>query len=359
MSAITRLASRIYGLLVRLYPRPFRQEFGEEMRAVFADAAADAAGRGIGALLALCLRELRDWPRAVLSEYWVRLKTWRRRAQLDQDTDGMILDRRLAMPESLERKRWSMEGPRHAVMAALPPLLFGVGVAAAHLLRGAPWYEMPRWRLALGVIAGLLPSAAIALGALLALMRRLPDWGWTWVGSTVMGLFLLAQVLGEELVEERGLVVPPAVESVVGIGVILVVLAVLGVAALRRWQVAGLTSIGLCTIMGLSLCAAVANPPFGRRDLALLAAPAGLLFAVLIYVYGRGSLLTRIAVLAGVGTVNVGLTWMAGQVWGTWLASRGSPSPVAPVLLILTGLLLAGPVVGLLGRPLRRAIGRA
>jgi len=104
---------------------------------------------------------------------------------------------------------------------------------------------------------------------------------------------------------------------------------------------------------------AVAIPPFYRRDVALLAVPLGLLVAALTYVYARGSDLARIVVLVGIELVNVGIAWAAERVWQDWLLARGQPSPLLPLLVLLTGALLAGPLLGLLGRPLRGVLGRA
>lgn len=61
---------RLYALLVRLYPRKFRDKFADEMQSVFADSIAEAAQRGLAALIALCLQELRDLPGAILREHW-------------------------------------------------------------------------------------------------------------------------------------------------------------------------------------------------------------------------------------------------------------------------------------------------
>jgi hypothetical protein len=50
----------LYGLLIRLYPRRFRDEFGEEMTAVFQHTLTTAANNWH--ILTISLRELRDWP---------------------------------------------------------------------------------------------------------------------------------------------------------------------------------------------------------------------------------------------------------------------------------------------------------
>jgi len=46
MTTLARLFVELYAHLLRLYPRSFCADFGEEMRVVFADAAAEAVERG-------------------------------------------------------------------------------------------------------------------------------------------------------------------------------------------------------------------------------------------------------------------------------------------------------------------------
>lgn len=54
--------SALYGVLIGLYPRRFRQEFADELHGVFIALAQDAASAGPWALLVFFLRELRDFP---------------------------------------------------------------------------------------------------------------------------------------------------------------------------------------------------------------------------------------------------------------------------------------------------------
>ena len=128
--------------------------------------------------------------------------------------------------------------------------------------------------------------------------------------------------------------------------------------AKRRNEIGGPLWV-LAATLGLSLFQMVAVPPFYRLDVALLSVPLGLLVAALTYVYVRGADLARIAVLVGVELVNVGIAWAADRVWHDWLLARGQPSPLLPLLVLLTGALLAGPLLGLLGRPLRGVLRRA
>ena len=61
---------RLYGMLLFLYPRQFREEFGDEMKTAFTDAI--IAGTGIKKVL-IFLRELFDLPGSIFSIY---LQNW-------------------------------------------------------------------------------------------------------------------------------------------------------------------------------------------------------------------------------------------------------------------------------------------
>src|SRR5690242_8091786 len=54
--------SRIYRLLLRLFPVKFRREFEEQMFLDFSDLMADARKKGSLAFVIFCLRELCDYP---------------------------------------------------------------------------------------------------------------------------------------------------------------------------------------------------------------------------------------------------------------------------------------------------------
>ncbi len=364
MNVAVLLITYVYAFLVRLYPRNFRADFEEEMRTVFADAVAEAAGRGGASLASVCWREVRDWPRVLLSEYWLNVRMCHRGMAVHKTDEGLgtpscSASRRNDVFENERIGKWRIDNPRRALAAALPPLLFSLGIALSWQVIGVPWYTAPPWRLIAGVVVGLAPAAVIAIGGLIALVRRLPDWGYVWVGAAMMGLALLLKTLAEERAEVGAFLISPVADIIVMLVVLLAGLVVLSVAALRGWPQAGLMSIGLAATLGLSLFYAVAIPPFYRRDVALLAVPLGLLVAALTYVYARGSDLARIAVLVGIELVNVGIAWAADRVWQDWLLARGQPSPLLPLLVLLTGALLAGPLLGLLGRPLRGVLRRA
>jgi uncharacterized membrane protein YbjE (DUF340 family) len=73
------------------------------------------------------------------------------------------------------------------IVAALPLLLFGFGIALASIVREGPWDAVPRWWLLLSVVVGLIATGSIIVGSAISLVRGVPRWGWTWVGAAPSG----------------------------------------------------------------------------------------------------------------------------------------------------------------------------
>jgi hypothetical protein len=244
-----------------------------------------------------------------------------------------------------------------SLVAALPPLLLGLGILLNALIVGKPWYTVSPWRLYLGIALELLAALVIAVGGVIALWRRLPDWGYTWLGAALMLLAGGVKMLAEERAETGQFLISPIGDIAVTVLVFLAGLAALAAAAWRGWAQAGMVSIGLATTLALSLCATATNAPFYRYDLALLAGPLGLLTAALTYLYARRPGLVRLAAIAGIGLASIGTSWAVSRAWTGWLLSRGQPSPLLPFLILLVGSLLTGPCLGLLTQPLRHGRG--
>lgn len=74
MICINPFVVQAYVLLLRLYPRQFRDEFEAEMRATFAEAIAETANHGFLAVSCLCLRELCELPVNLALEHWARFQ---------------------------------------------------------------------------------------------------------------------------------------------------------------------------------------------------------------------------------------------------------------------------------------------
>jgi hypothetical protein len=69
----TPFLTTLYGLLLQLYPRPFRQEFATEMQQVFATLMSEAAQQPYCMLLRLCLREFGGLLRGIGKEWFLML----------------------------------------------------------------------------------------------------------------------------------------------------------------------------------------------------------------------------------------------------------------------------------------------
>ncbi len=138
------LIGRVYTALLQLYPQQFREEFAEEMRAVFADAMREAARAGRISLALLLGRELLDLPVSIAVEHW------RERSRRNMD---------LHSQESSGFKPVSGMG----ILAALIPFL-----GAAVLGSGS--------QLGLVGLVGVPLFVGMIVVFVLGLIRRVPSW---------------------------------------------------------------------------------------------------------------------------------------------------------------------------------------
>jgi hypothetical protein len=139
MVPLVRFGLWLYGLLLRSYPRRFREDFGEEITAVFE--AHLLAAAGTGRALKVLGREVRDWPVNLAREY-----VWER-------------NRQLLIPRSSFVSGWG------AVAAALPFLIYFMNFGAS----------IPR----------NLPLYFLIGGVLVAWWKRWPGWVVSWLGFLI------------------------------------------------------------------------------------------------------------------------------------------------------------------------------
>ncbi len=363
MNTCLRMLSRMYSWSIALYPADFRQAFGEELRWVFELAVRDKASESWGSLVQFCIHEIAGWGKAVAHQH---LEAMLRRSGSSNVDDRMArpgpdtesLMRRAVMADESQRSIAPLDrADSRDIIAALPPLLFGAGIAATSLVRGGPWYTVPTWRLYLSVGIGLIPMGVIGVGAVLALVRRLPDWGWSWIGAALIGAALLVQSFVGEA-EEAGRALPGWAETTLTLIFFAVGVGLLVASAMRGVRRAGLFSLAAAGTFGLSMYLAIIAGPFFRHDLAPLAAPLGLVYSGLVYAYARKTGISVLFPIVAVGVLNLASFILANQVWSEWLAAQSRSSPVVPLIVLGTALLLSGPTMGWLLRPLRTAFGR-
>lgn len=355
MTALDRVLAGLYAGMLRCYPASVRSEFGEEMLAVFMDSLRNYSHTSALGMLVVLLRELIDWPFVLVDEYKQALR--RRITPLVNGKGRPIkLERRTLerIKNVISRSQPFDMDKRQMILAALPPLLLGLGIMVSSFIRTDVWYRLPTWQLYLSAVVVLIPGIVVGVGGLWAFQKNLPDWGLTWVGTAFMGMTLFTAVFVDEGVDEGWLTLTPVVELVLGLVFFLVGLSLLILIARRSWPQAGLFTIAVASTMGLSLFQSLTAAPFNRDDLAVFAGPSGLIFALLIYTYVRQAAMIRIGIIIGVGVLNSALALIASNAWGSWLANRGAPSPFLSLIIILTGLLLSGPLAGLMMRRIGR-----
>jgi MFS family permease len=169
MSTLIQLSIQVHAALLRIYPTSFRMEFEEEMRAVFAEATAEAAEGGFRSVAALWLREAWDWPWSLLREFWF---DWRRRRGTmmngsrhpSQGTPTWTAIGLVILPGLF------VFGSSWVVSAREPVPILGLALCGAVCLVGLiRTHHLPLWSYpTLGISLGLLMRSFWLLGPLLA-----------------------------------------------------------------------------------------------------------------------------------------------------------------------------------------------
>ena len=159
MKGMLRVLVRLYGLVLELYPRGHREQYGAEMRAVFALTVEAARREGSLAVVRLCVRELHDLPAALYQAH----RRARRMGEMRGETDGTL---------SLDAGSWAQ-----AMSAALPFLVAGLWAVSNALpasLVGGWWRYLWIWLLLAGYLGALM-------GFVLGWVKGFPRWSYGYV----------------------------------------------------------------------------------------------------------------------------------------------------------------------------------
>ncbi|MFN2236462.1 MAG: hypothetical protein ACK2U1_19715, partial [Anaerolineales bacterium] len=227
-----------YRWLLQLLPREFTQDFSGEMQIVFGQVLLTANRKGLFRLALTGMRELAGLIVLILTEQGSSLREFLRRTAAGNE-GSIVMEQQKSSPS------WVFSSKGRAWLAALPPFLFGLGGALGLLagLKGSLYMVVVFW---------VLTALVIGAGGLAALLKRLPDWGWTWTGAALMLVAVGLKLMAEELAETSRFIISPAGDLVL-MGIILLSGLILLLAAARRgWQPAGLVSLGFSAIFGLS-----------------------------------------------------------------------------------------------------------
>jgi hypothetical protein len=159
MSVDLQFLYRLYSLLLRLYPRGYREEYAEELQAVFRLSLGDALRSGRLEVMRVAFLELISLPRAILAEHS------RER-------------RRSTMTEKFSSRRDFAPGSRNEVLAALAPfLLFGALPTLLGYFRVADF--VPLWLdIGFGIVLWLFGLSLILIG----FVQHFPRWFMPYIG---------------------------------------------------------------------------------------------------------------------------------------------------------------------------------
>ncbi|MCJ7825896.1 MAG: hypothetical protein MUP44_13445, partial [Anaerolineales bacterium] len=80
---------------------------------------------------------------------------------------------------------------------------------------------------------------------------------------------------------------------------------------------------------------------------------------ILTYFYMRGTDAVRFGVIAGTGILNLALAGIANSIFSESAHMQGRPSVILPMVVFLTAMLLSGPVMAVLVRPIKKTLRRA
>jgi hypothetical protein len=247
-----------------------------------------------------------------------------------------------------DRSKLPILGPKAAIVAAAAPAL----AAAWGVVMCGRW---PGWGWATGVVA-ILTYIAFPAVVIVALLRRLADWGLPWLGFCLC-LFVIGawDIMGEHILPPQpfGPTSPPAIAGVVVIG--LVYAATVVFVARRGWRRAGILSFGIAGMLHVFFLGVLGTRPFEEHYLTLLAIPVGLLDAALIWLYARGSDGARGAAQAVLALVTLGVTslyWHAGNA-----SPHGDHEPYTAIVLLFlvqVALAVAAPLLAIFVSAARR-----
>jgi hypothetical protein len=293
----------VYALSLRLYPRRFRAEFGEEAQSVFTEALGEAADRGRLAMAAVCARELCDWPGSLLREHWSALTS----KEVTMDTIATK-----SSPGS-----WGA-----AILAGSPHFLYALALYLSSLigtLFGIPFFwRASEWAFIVLMIAALL----------LAWRRGWPRWSASWIGY---GLVWILAALVSRFYD--------GVPGVIAISVWLILVAATIFILARRDQLAVLLAVLPMTPMWLWYLGL--DGVRGVVPEAVLYIIAGLLMALAVgTVVRRGSWLPGVWFLLAV-ILAVSLAVSYGEVYHSNVPAPYAAEPtVANFLLSLIGMVI-------------------
>ncbi len=194
---IEPLLQKFYSVMLRLYPRQFRHDFGAEMQTVFSDALDSARGQGIWAVFRLFGREARELPRALAREHW---QAAREGEDVMDKSIQSVSEAREKNPEFIEThpRGW---GEIFLAMLFFIFLYLLIDVLPMLLVESRLFTWGDTGMKVVTTILGVLFIGANLVVFYLAWRRHWPAWSATWFLSFVTAPVLLAVGLSNLLLK--------------------------------------------------------------------------------------------------------------------------------------------------------------
>ena len=162
------LVTRLYAVLLQLYPRSFHDEFGDEMRSVFTQMFTNAMELGGMAWLGVCWREIHDLPGTLWQVYAPDDKE----AEMNRETSSLVLDEK--------RLSW-----RETVVGLFPFALASIILLTSYPSPPPAWKYSREWQIL--TMAAYLVPILVVLG--IGWAAKFPRWSYPYLG---LGSFVLA-----------------------------------------------------------------------------------------------------------------------------------------------------------------------
>lgn len=182
---VSGLLIRFYSALLRLYPRRFRTEFEDEMRAVFSQSLEQAARQGILSLAGAGLWEWLDAPLILLRVYRF---SWKVKEKATSDsTAGFppVSSSSLPPPSPDGRESWMQAGLEVSLFLSMGTIL----VLQTYISHTWPVSGWLRNLGSVGAVSLLLPIPLFLVG----LARGLPRWAYPF-GGILLGHSVLVAI---------------------------------------------------------------------------------------------------------------------------------------------------------------------
>ena len=173
MNLFVRLSIYLYGRMLRLYPSDFRNEFADEMLAVFITAVTDAQRQGRLSLLTRWGWEFISLPITIVKELWHSLRG--EESYMNQMTTFNHTD---------DANDARAESPLSILAGILPFILFGL----ISTLDGIVYQIQPSWA-SFATNGYQIVSAITLIGLGVGLALGFPRWSFAYLGFVVLNLF--------------------------------------------------------------------------------------------------------------------------------------------------------------------------